>query len=317
MKLASLPTLAGEKVFASRPQNPLPTSPKGEEKELRTGAPSTVGNGAMMTFYSSPVGEVGRGLVPLIQTVVDVPILTPPPWGRLGGGFPTKTHPLRLHVEKPTRARRLGGGECCPAKSAAHPCKPRFSVVRENYVTRTLVFALWCLLTSSAFAQSTTATAPATTTSPAVAAELKIQLTTEEGKKQIQATLTVAGQPVEGATVAFAVKRTFGNLPIGKDQTLDDGTAAVAFPADLPGGATGELLVIASVQAPTKYSLVTARATFGGAATIHPSDDEFPRALWAPRAPWLLVGTIVGIMAAVWCVYAYVLAQLWALYRGR
>lgn len=192
----------------------------------------------------------------------------------------------------------------------------------------TLSLALWCLLISSGPAQTTvpttapapataTATAPATASSPTLAAELKIQLTTEEGKKQIQATLTAGGKPVEGATVAFAVKRTFGNLPIGKDQTLDDGTAAVAFPADLPGGATGELQVIASVQAPTKYSQVTARATFGGAATIHPSDDEFPRALWAPRAPWLLVGTIVGLLAAVWCVYAYVLAQLWALYRGR
>ena len=193
----------------------------------------------------------------------------------------------------------------------------------------TLCLTLWCLLISSGLAQTTvtvpatatasaTATAPATTTSsPAVTAELKIQLTTEEGKKQIQATLTAGGKPVEGATVAFTVKRTFGNLPIGKDQTLDDGTAAVTFPADLPGGATGELQVIASVQAPTKYSQITARATFSGAATIHPSDDEFPRALWAPRAPWLLVGTIVGILAAVWCVYAYVLAQLWALYRGR
>ena len=30
----------------------------------------------MMTSYSSPLGKVGRGLVLLIQTVVDVPALT-------------------------------------------------------------------------------------------------------------------------------------------------------------------------------------------------------------------------------------------------
>jgi hypothetical protein len=176
----------------------------------------------------------------------------------------------------------------------------------------TVCLGLWCLLTSNAMAQ-TTATVPATV--PAV--ELKIQLTMEEGKKQIQATLTAGGRPVEGATVAFTVKRTFGDLPIGRDQTLDDGTAAVAFPADLPGGVTGELQVIASVQAPTKYSQVVTHATFGGAAIVHPAEDEFPRALWAPRAPWLLVGTIVGILTAVWCVYACVVAQLWALSRGR
>ena len=51
---------------------------------LRTGASSTVGNGAMMTSYSSPVGEVGRGLASLIQTVVDVPALS----GRVDAGDP-------------------------------------------------------------------------------------------------------------------------------------------------------------------------------------------------------------------------------------
>jgi hypothetical protein len=159
-------------------------------------------------------------------------------------------------------------------------------------------------------------TAPATTQASA-SAEIQLQLTTEEGAKQIQATVTSGGKPVEGATVAFLVKRTFGELPIGKDQTLDDGTAAVKFPADVPGGATGELQVIAIIQAPTKYAQAKAHATFAGAAVVQASEDEFPRALWAPRAPWLLLLTLVGLIAAVWCVYAYVFAQIWAIRKAR
>jgi hypothetical protein len=183
-----------------------------------------------------------------------------------------------------------------------------------------LLAILLCLLAPTAPAQTmmqvqaSAATQPVTT---APSAEIKLQLTTEEGKKQIQATVTAGGKPVEGATVAFFVQRSFGKLQIGKDTTLDDGTAATAFPTDLPGGQSGQLQVMAIVQAPTKYAQAATYATFGGAAVVHPWEDAFPRALWAPRAPWLLLVTLFGSVAVVWCVYAYVVAQLWALYRGR
>lgn len=167
------------------------------------------------------------------------------------------------------------------------------------------------LLATAAPAQTTQATTQAAT------AQLKLQLVTEEGHKKIQATLTDNGKTIENATVAFFARRTFGELALGKDQTLDDGTAEIDFPADLPGNAAGELLVTAKVQIPGKYANVSAQATFGGAKIIPSTSDEYPRALWAPRAPWLLVITIVGILAAVWCVYSYVVAQLWAVYRGR
>jgi hypothetical protein len=149
------------------------------------------------------------------------------------------------------------------------------------------------------------------------AAQVKLQTTTEDGKRQLQATVTADGKPVEGATVVFTVKRTFGELPVGKDQTLDDGTAAVAFPGDLPGGETGELHVMATVQAPSRYAGAMAYGMFDGAAKVQPAPEEFPRALWAPRAPVTLLVTIVVILAAVWFAYAYVVAQLWAIARER
>jgi hypothetical protein len=153
-------------------------------------------------------------------------------------------------------------------------------------------------------------------TTQAVDAKLSLQVTSEQGQKQIQATLTNQGKPVEGATFEFSVARTFGKLPIGKDQTLEDGTAATAFPADLPGNAAGELDVIAVVQTPLEYAGTTTHAVVPGATVIPPQED-FPRALWAPRAPLPLIGVFAVILAAVWCAYAYVVKQIWAIARGK
>ena len=196
--------------------------------------------------------------------------------------------------------------------------------LRSSPIRIFLRVSLLLLLASTVRAQSTmpastqALTIPASTQAATMpAAEIKLQIVTEDGKQQVQATVTAGGKPVEGATVAFFVTRTFGNLQIGKDQTLDDGTAAAGFPADLPGGETGQLHVIAMVQAPTQYAQAAAHATFDGAARVHATEDEFPRALWAPRAPWLLLVTLFGSIAVVWCIYAYVVAQLWSLFRGR
>ena len=169
------------------------------------------------------------------------------------------------------------------------------------------VLIFCALLGASAMAQTTRA----------VEAKLSLALTSEEGKKQIQATLTSGGKGVEGATVQFLVPRLFGQLPLGTDQTLDDGTAEVAFPSDLAGGETGQLQITAVVQAPAKLVGTTASGVFGGAAIVHQSPDLFPRALWSPRAPVLLIVSFVAILAAVWCSYAYVVKELWALAKGK
>ncbi len=162
------------------------------------------------------------------------------------------------------------------------------------------------LLTAGVWAQSTQS-----------AARLSLQITEEEGRKQLQATLANNGKPVENATVEFRVARTFGQLPIGKDQTLDDGTAAVPYPSDLPGGSTGELSVTAVVQAPASLAGTSASGTFKGARTLPPPPEVFPRALWAPRAPVALITVFTAILLAVWLAYAFVAAQLWAIHKGR
>lgn len=148
--------------------------------------------------------------------------------------------------------------------------------------------------------------------------EVAIKVITEDQQKLIQATVTLNGKPLNGAAVAFFVQRTFGRLTIGHDTTLDDGTAAVPFPTGLPGGPTGQLQVTAQVTAPPQYSQGSAATVLLDGGQIVPAQPTaFPRALWAPRAPVLLVLTIAAILASVWGCYVYVVAQLVAISRSR
>jgi hypothetical protein len=146
--------------------------------------------------------------------------------------------------------------------------------------------------------------------------EIFLKVTTEDSQKVILATVTTDGKPLANVTVNFFVKRTFGNLGIGHDQTVDDGTAAVPFPVDLPGGTTGQIQVIAVITNPSQYGSVRSEATFDGARVISPQAQAFPRTLWAPRAPLSLILTIVILVTVVWCTYVYVVIQLIRIRNG-
>lgn len=154
------------------------------------------------------------------------------------------------------------------------------------------------------------ATTPAATAPrPASGASVTIASGTEEGKKVLTATVTLKGKPVEGAKVAFYVQRTFGQLLLGQDDTLDDGTAVAPFPSDLPS-LTGELHVLAQIVAPAAYTDGRGEATFKGGVVVLPETDPFPRALWSPHAPLGLVLTLATFLGIVWSCYFFVLGQL-------
>jgi hypothetical protein len=147
--------------------------------------------------------------------------------------------------------------------------------------------------------------------------DVAVKAVVEEKEKLIQATVTLDGKPLEGVTVSFSVSRTFGNLAIGQDKTLDDGTAAVPFPVGLPAGSTGKLQVLVAITSPLQYSEGRGEATVEGGQAVQASAQAFPRALWAPRAPILLVAVIALILVSVWGCYAYVAAQILAISRKR
>lgn len=141
-------------------------------------------------------------------------------------------------------------------------------------------------------------------------AQIAITTSVEDGKKVIIATVTREGKPVENARVSLQVKRTFGPLTLGEDDTLDDGTAAVPFPADLPGDAEGKIHVSAQIKSPPEFAATRAEAALDGALKLRTEADPFPRALWSPRAPLGLVLTILTLLTIVWSTYAFVIVQL-------
>jgi len=154
-------------------------------------------------------------------------------------------------------------------------------------------------------------------TAPAAKPEIALSVSKEEGKPTLVATVKLNGKPLENAMVEFRVERTFGQLLVGQDTTLDDGTAATAFPSDLPGGPSGELDVRAEIKAPAQYAGVGTRARFGGALKFQPENQPFPRELWSSRAPLGLVLSLLVILGTVWGLYAYVVVQLLHIKKGK
>ncbi len=150
----------------------------------------------------------------------------------------------------------------------------------------------------------------------AVKPDLALSFSKEEGKPTLTATARLNGKPLENVKVAFFAERTFGLLLLGQDSTLDDGTAAVLFPSNLPGGPTGELNIAAEIKSPAKYAGVRIQMKFGGALKFQPQSQAFPRALWAPRAPVALLATLIILLATIWGAYAYVVNQLIQIRKG-
>ena len=186
------------------------------------------------------------------------------------------------------------------------------------------ILLLLCLTLSLRLAQAQSAPAPASATAPVAGAtasapagvDVVLSTSVEEGKKQLVATVKKNGKLVEGATVSFGAKRLFGQLALGTDQTLDDGTAAIPFPSNLPGDANGELQFSATVTAPLSLSGARGEATMKGGLARPVMGEEFPRALWAPTAPIALIAVIALLLGGAWGAYLFVVLQLLVIRKG-
>jgi hypothetical protein len=157
---------------------------------------------------------------------------------------------------------------------------------------------------------------PATPASADPEPRIVISRKIEEGKAMLVATVLRGEKPVEGACVAFFAERLLGWLALGRDVTIDDGTSAVAFPADLPGGKDGTLRIKAVIEAPPDLKSLSQTATLSGARVLVDKADPFPRTLWGPRAPVALLVTFGILLAGVWSAYAYIVFQLFKIGQG-
>jgi len=146
--------------------------------------------------------------------------------------------------------------------------------------------------------------------------QVTVQTLVEDGEKLLLAQVTDRGKPVEDVTVGFYAKRTFGQLELGEDVTLDDGTAAVAFPEGLPGDPNGRLHVYAELHAPDRYAGIRGEVIVEGAKPSQIENNAFPRALWTRHAPRPLLILILLLVGGVWVTYAYVFTQIVAIKKS-
>ena len=140
-------------------------------------------------------------------------------------------------------------------------------------------------------------------------AKITLDRTTEDGIALLRATVLVDGKPLEDATVQIYTKRTFGNLPLGEDQTFDDGTVFFPLPDKLPPAKEGQLSIVAQIIKPAAYAGTQTQIVIDGAPLPGEDQPPFPdRALWRASAPLSLIATLFGLLGGVWLTYAYVVS---------
>lgn len=173
------------------------------------------------------------------------------------------------------------------------------------------IFFLWVGLFNVAFTPEPMAQEEPTQQVPFVF----VAGTEADGKKMLSAHVATSS-PVEGVTVQFFAQRFFGLLPVGEAETDAHGVAYIPFPQDLLGDSRGNVTIVATVEDSNGRSFGTGRAVVGWGLPTPAQHEPFPRALWAPRAPWSLIGVICVVFGGISLTYGYVVVQLVRIARG-
>jgi hypothetical protein len=155
---------------------------------------------------------------------------------------------------------------------------------------------------------------PAAPMNPAL--ELSAQVTVEDGQPMVVAKVLREEKPSMGVGVAFFVRRTFGEIKLGEDTTLDDGTAAIALPKGLPGSQQGTLSLRLQLTSPSEIAGVQKVLSIPAPAANLSKFNGEERTLWARKAPIPLLALLGVILALVWGAYALVIRELIHLKKG-
>jgi hypothetical protein len=116
--------------------------------------------------------------------------------------------------------------------------------------------------------------------------------------------------PVSGEKLNVYVPRMFSLLPIG-EATLDDkGSAAVEFPADLPGDKDGSITVIARFEEHPEFGNIEKKTTLRWGIPSTPTSHSSHRALWTKTAPKWMIYTLSVLLTGVWGHYLFTIISL-------
>ena len=119
--------------------------------------------------------------------------------------------------------------------------------------------------------------------------------------------------PVKEAEVKFYVQRLFGILPAGEEyavSTDEKGEASFTYPKGVSGDTAGAFTIAARIEDNEQFGNVENQAATSWGSILEIIKDPFPRAIWAPAAPWALIITLVVLFGGVWSTYCFIVFQL-------
>lgn len=121
-------------------------------------------------------------------------------------------------------------------------------------------------------------------------------------------------KPAANVEVSFGVKRLFGIMPLSDEAivtTNDEGVATFYLPKEIKGDEKGNIVLVARINDSEQYGTVEATTSARWGVPLVADKNPFPRALWEPRAPVLLIVVFSIIFGGIWLTYGTVVYQIY------
>jgi hypothetical protein len=149
-------------------------------------------------------------------------------------------------------------------------------------------------------------------------ASMVLSLTEKDSVKLITAFATEIlangeQRPLPGIEVSFGIKRLFGIMPLGEEATVttdDQGLATFSFPKEINGDKNGNVVIVGKITDHDIYGNVEATTATQWGNQLIVEKNPFPRALWEPRAPIVLIVSFSIVFGGIWITYSIVIFQM-------
>lgn len=161
--------------------------------------------------------------------------------------------------------------------------------------------------------------APVITLAQDKEAKITLSFASEDSEYVCKALVTSEDKPVKDVNVKLFVKRLFGLLPVNDGATTgEDGIASFTVSNDIPGDATGNLVVIAKIEDDDNYMNTETKADVKwGVIRKEPESKLMERSLAASRerAPIYFMVASDLIIAGIWGTIIYIIFQVFKIKR--